>query len=91
MLVVPYGLTRYSYGTTDLAAADNPNIKETVISEHHDAPQYILADQSLSNRIQPAPFKNHDDQELLLIETLVGRAPLYVVPRPVPRSRQRHY
>jgi hypothetical protein len=23
----------------------------------------------------PAPFKNHDDLELMLIETLVGRTP----------------
>jgi hypothetical protein len=28
-----------------------------------------------ARRIVPAPFKNHDDVELMLIETLVGRVP----------------
>jgi len=79
------------YGTTDLPRADDPDIKETVVSEHHDSPKYILADTSIGNRIQPAPFKNHDDQELLLIETLVGRTTPYVVPRGVKRTRRRYY
>ncbi len=79
------------YGTSDLATADNPGINETIVSEHHSAPRYILADTSRSNRIVPAPFVNHDDQELLLIETLVGRTPPYVVPRGVTRSRTTYF
>lgn len=78
------------YGVSDLATADNPGINETIVSSHHDAPRYILADKSLSTRIQPAPMKNHDDQELLLIETLVGRTTPYVVPAEVVRSRTRY-
>ena len=75
------------YGTSGLATPDNPGISETIVSEHHNAPRYILADKSASQRIVPAPFKNHDDQELLLIETLVGRTTPYIVPRGVPRTR----
>jgi hypothetical protein len=75
------------YGLTDLSTADNPGISETIESRHHDAPRYILADTSASERIVPAPFKNHDDQELLLIETLVGRTTPYMVPQGIRRTR----
>ena len=79
------------YGVAELASADDPDINETIVSTHHSTPRYILADKSLSSRIQPAPFKNHDDQELLLIETLVGRTTPYVVPRSITRTRSRYF
>jgi len=79
------------YGTVDIATSDDSSISETVQAQHHDAPKYIFADKSKSNRIQPAPFKDHDDQELLLIETLVGRTTPYFVPKSVTRSRHRYY
>lgn len=75
------------YGVADLSTADDPGINETIEAQHHDAPRYILADPGISNRIQPAPFINHNDEELLLIETLVGRTPPYAVPRSVTRTR----
>jgi hypothetical protein len=79
------------YGSASLVTADDPGISEQIVSEHHDSPRYILADRSLAQRIRPAPFKNHDDQELLLIETLVGRTTPYVVPRGRIRSRGRYF
>jgi len=79
------------YGTVDLATSDDPSINETIQAQHHDDPRYILADKNQRNRIQPAPFKDHDDQELLLIETLVGRTTPYVVPKSLTRSRRRYY
>jgi hypothetical protein len=78
------------YGKADLSTPDNPGINESITSTHHSNPRYILADTSLSNRIQPAPFKDHDDQELLLIETLVGRTTPYVVPQGINRVRIRY-
>jgi hypothetical protein len=45
---------------------------ETVTSTHHNA-RYILA--SGEQLIRKAPFKNHTDLELTLIEALVGRVP----------------
>lgn len=57
------------YGTTVIGAAANPANTETIESKHHDAPRYVYAD----GRIRPAPFLNHTDEELMLIETLVGR------------------
>lgn len=63
------------YGTTDIAAAGDPASRETIVSQHHDAPRYILAAGASGQRIRNAPFKNHSDMELALIEALVGRAP----------------
>ena len=79
------------YGTVDIATADDPGINETIIATHHEAPRYILKDASSGSRIQPAPFKDHDDHELLLIETLVGRTTPFVVPLNVTRSRKGYY
>jgi hypothetical protein len=63
------------YGATDIAASDDPAISESIVSVHHDAPRYILAKADKGRRIVPAPFKNHTDLELTLIESLVGRNP----------------
>lgn len=73
------------YGTTDLSSARDASSKETIVSTHHDAPRYIYATGNAGELIQTAPFKNHDDIELLLIEELVGRQP----PFPVPGGRRR--
>lgn len=61
------------YGVADLAANNDSNSRETVITRHHDAPRYILAEAADGQLIQPAPVINHTDAELELIETLVGR------------------
>lgn len=67
------------YGDTDISAIDDPAITERVVSFHHDAPRYVLARPDKGRRIVPAPFKNHDDLELMLIESLVGRAPPFAL------------
>lgn len=63
------------YGTSDIGAESDPASRETIVSEHHDAPRYVLAAGATGKRIRPAPFKNHDDIELMLLEALVGRVP----------------
>jgi hypothetical protein len=78
------------YGITDLSAISDPSNTETIVSTHHSAPRYISASSSSGNLIHPAPFKNHDDQELALIEALVGRSPPFPVPANL-RSRSRRY
>lgn len=57
------------YGKTVIGAAADSANTESIESKHHDAPRYVYAD----GRIRPAPFVNHTDEELMLIETLVGR------------------
>jgi hypothetical protein len=57
------------YGETEIKGINDANFVETVNSRHHDAPKYI----TLKGEIKPAPFINHTDEELMLIESLVGR------------------
>jgi len=78
------------YGTTDLTAINAPGTTETIVSTHHSAPRYISATGTADKLIHEAPFKNHDDEELLLIETLVGRETPFAVPGGL-RSRSRRY
>ncbi len=60
------------YGHTLIASVDDPNIQQDVVSQHHDQPLYITRAGS-GDVIQPAPFIDHTDVELALIEELVGR------------------
>lgn len=66
------------YGLTDVESTNDPTSQDTVASKHHDKPLYILANEPEGKNIRRAPFKNHTDQELMLIETLVGRTPPFV-------------
>lgn len=79
------------YGTTLLSANNDPNSSEVVTSEHHDAPRYITSSGSEGQYIRPAPFKNHEDIELLLLEELVGRETPFPVPDRGRRSSLRSY
>ena len=69
------------YGVADVSANDDPQSKDTVVAQHHDRPLYILSGQSSGRNIRNAGFLNHTDQELMLIETLVGRKPPFVFPK----------
>jgi hypothetical protein len=78
------------YGHTDVASNENPNVRKEIMSTHHDEPLYILPGKG-ENVIRPAPFINHTDVELALIEELVGRttpfaigSDLYEAPRKRP-------
>jgi len=66
------------YGITDVESNNDPTSKDTVKATHHDKPLYILGGESAGNNIRRAGFINHTDQELMLIETLVGRTPPFV-------------
>lgn len=63
------------YGAVEIGANNDERSKEEVISVHHDAPRYVAADGAAGKLITPAPMKNHTDEELMLIEELVGRVP----------------
>ena len=66
------------YGTTDVAANADQESKTTVESKHHDRPLYIVKDAGQGKNLRDAPFINHTDQELALIEALVGRTTPFV-------------
>jgi len=66
------------YGATEVQANDDPESREQVVASHHDRPLYIVKDGGKGKNIRNAPFLNHTDQELALIETLVGRRTPFV-------------
>lgn len=78
------------YGTTDLGSINAPEKTEIIVSTHHSAPRYITPKASEGKRIHTAPFKNHDNEELLLIGALVGRDTPFAVPGSL-RSRSKRY
>jgi hypothetical protein len=62
------------YGTVDLASTGGKPETERIVSRYHDAPRYVLAAPDASGRrIVPAPFINHTDAELMMLEALLGR------------------
>lgn len=63
------------YGEVELGALDDPATSETIRTEHHEAPRYVLSEARNGQRITEAPMKNHTDAELTLIEAIVGRKP----------------
>ncbi len=79
------------YGVADVASLTDPSSKDTVAATHHDRPLYVLADQQGGKAIRPAPFVNHTDQELMLIETLVGREPPFTFPKSDYTGPRRNY
>jgi hypothetical protein len=79
------------YGVTDVTANNDPQSTTTVAAVQHDRPLYILAKAPPGESIRPAPFINHTDQELQLIEALVGRVPPFVYPKEDYRAPRRDY
>ena len=79
------------YGVTDLASTKDPKATERIVSKHHDAPRYILADTDGGKRIVPAPFINHTDLELMTLEALVGRKVPFGLPESEYEAPRREY
>lgn len=61
------------YGTVNIQSSSNPSVQETVVTKKHEAPRYIYA--SGEQLIAKAPMINHTDDELFMLEALVGRLP----------------
>jgi hypothetical protein len=68
------------YGSVELSARADPASREAITSVRHDAPRLVTATGPSGTRIRQAPFRDHTDEELLLIESLVGRTPPFPVP-----------
>jgi len=61
------------YGRAELASSVDPGDNELITSRNHDQPRYILRDPSGGSRIREAPVINHSNDELKLLEAIVGR------------------
>ena len=79
------------YGATDVQATADPSSRESISAKHHDRPVYIVTDGGAGNNIRNAPFINHTDQELALIETLVGRRTPFVFSNDIYTGPRRTY
>lgn len=67
------------YGSVQISALNDSASMEVVHTQHHESPRYILSGEAAGNNIRQAPMINHTDDELALIETLVGRAVPFAV------------
>jgi hypothetical protein len=57
------------------ALVEGPGMAATVVkTTHHEQPLLLRADGS-AMRADPGPFRNHSDDELVMLEALVGREP----------------
>ncbi len=79
------------YGVVDIGARHDAASRETVESKHHDKPRYILGKAADGKFIRPAPFINHTDAELMMLETLVGRTPPFAFPDDSYTGPRRNY
>lgn len=79
------------YGVTEIASTADPESRETIAAQHHDRPVYIAGKAAAGRSIRNAPFINHTDQELTLIETLVGRTPPFVFMNDTYNAPRRDY
>jgi hypothetical protein len=61
------------YGEADL---DGPGMStpKRIVTRHHEQP-LMISEVGGVMRAEPGPFKNHSDDELTLLESLVGRVP----------------
>lgn len=64
------------YGTAEITPLAHPERRETITTRHHDHPLTIAAHGP--HMMAPANVKNHRDDELVLLESLVGRSPPFV-------------
>jgi hypothetical protein len=65
------------YGEAQIVPSANPEAKEVVRTRHHESPRYIYA-QGAAKVMDKAPVINHKDDELILLESLVGRTPPFI-------------
>ena len=61
------------YGEAELMANAAPQDTERYVTQHHEKPMYVLDDPAMAKKMAPASVKNHNDQELTMLEALVGR------------------
>ncbi|MBU6382107.1 MAG: hypothetical protein EBZ03_06825 [Betaproteobacteria bacterium] len=66
----------YCYGSFAFVSRDDQSIQETFDATYHDAGRYLL--RWPSPRIVPAGGLGHDDDDLILAESLVGRKPPFL-------------
>ncbi|MFY9315251.1 MAG: hypothetical protein WAO95_06780 [Burkholderiales bacterium] len=78
------------YGDADLVSAMDPKERETVRTQHHEQPRYIMG-KGAPQMLMGAPVINHTDDELIMLESLTGRRPPFYSYYPAERERKGYY
>ncbi|MBF0109196.1 MAG: hypothetical protein HQL76_08480 [Magnetococcales bacterium] len=65
------------YGASTLQARNDPSVRESIQALHHDA-RFIRDATTGPSILEKGPMHNHTDDELILLERLVGRIPPFV-------------
>ena len=76
---------------SQMSSAIDPNDTEIVTATHHDAPKYLSNRAIRGTHMRPAPFKNHTDAELKLLEAIVGREVPFGIESDLYSSERREY
>jgi hypothetical protein len=79
------------YGQVGLYSSDDLNDSELITATHHDAPKYITDKKVRGTSIRPAPFKNHTDAELKILESIVGREVPFGIESELYKGERRDY
>ncbi len=79
------------YGQVGLYSNQDLDDSELITATHHDAPKYITDRKIRNSRIRPAPFKNHTDAELKLLEAIVGREVPFGIESELYKGERRDY
>lgn len=79
------------YGQVGLYNKDDLDDSELITATHHDAPKYISDKKIRGTTIRPAPFKNHTDAELKLLEAIVGREVPFGIESELYKGERRDY
>ena len=72
------------YGEAVIAGPNMPD--KTVVTKHHEQP-LLLVEGRGTLRAEPGPFRNHTDEELVMLEKLVGREPPFMKDGQYPLNR----
>lgn len=68
------------YGSVELIPTAAPQQRISYRTSHHENPMYIYNDMNMSKVMVPAGVINHTDDELTMLESLVGRWPPFIRP-----------
>ena len=79
------------YGQVGLYSNKDLDDSELITATHHDAPKYITDKKTRNTHIRPAPFKNHTDAELKLLEAIVGREVPFGIESELYKGERREY
>ena len=79
------------YGQVGLYNSDDLDDSELITATHHDAPKYISDRKVRGSAIRPAPFKNHTDAELKILESIVGREVPFGIESELYKGERRDY